>query len=108
MGGAISARVDGPSRPPISVVELCEGTFEVRATFHVSGDYRLHISIGGVPVIGSPFAMRVHPTLSSAIGRMSHRADEDDAVAARITEDAEARISGRYPPVSSRAWDLRV
>ncbi|KAL1504154.1 hypothetical protein AB1Y20_010563 [Prymnesium parvum] len=59
-GAAIAVRIDGPSRPPVAVTDLGDGTSEVRTVFNVSGDYRLHISVGGAILTGSPFAVRIN------------------------------------------------
>jgi hypothetical protein len=58
--GSVVARVDGPSRPKCAVRSRNDGSLDVTVLAQLSGDYRLHVWVGGTQLPACPFPLRVH------------------------------------------------
>ena len=52
------ARVDGPSRAECWTRILEDGTMEIRLLAHLSGEYRVYVSLSGTRVLGSPYTLQ--------------------------------------------------
>lgn len=58
---AVCARVDGPSRAGCSTRALSSGTVEIQILAHLSGTYRLYVTLGGHRIANTPYSLLVRP-----------------------------------------------
>lgn len=91
--GAVVARVDGPTRPKCAIRARGDGSLDVSILVELSGDYRLHVWVGGTQLPACPFPVRVHANRAAANGDVDKGSDE--LIIAR-----DALSSAR----SARAW----
>lgn len=64
--GAVVARVDGPTRPKVSVHARPDGSLDVTVVAELSGEYRLHVWIGGTSLPACPYSVKVFPNTAYA------------------------------------------
>ena len=69
--GAVVARVDGPTRPKCAVRARNDGSLDISVLAQLSGDYRLHVWVGGTQLPACPFPIKVHANHSLASAAMT-------------------------------------
>lgn len=78
--GSVVARVDGPSRPKCAVRARNDGSLDVTVLVQLSGDYRLHVWIGGTQLPACPFPLRVHANRTVLEGGLADALSYEDAL----------------------------
>ncbi|KAJ1623846.1 immunoglobulin E-set [Pavlovales sp. CCMP2436] len=107
-GEALRAKMRGPAPGMAAVEDGSDGTYTVGFTAPVSGQYTLLVSVGHVPVAGSPFQIKVRPAGRPARPepvRLELAAGDDDLVRApygmlwrcELCQADVARADGELP-----------
>ena len=65
-GTRVCVKASGPTHPIISVLDLFDGSHQVKIRYGLSGSYQLTVTVGSaaeqpLPVAGSPLTVRVTP-----------------------------------------------
>ena len=104
LGATVVARLCGPSRPDCTQAELSSGAVQLLVTASLSGEYRLHVTVGGTPLATGPFPLRVQPNgfAPSASSASAVRSPGASTTAAWAASRASPR-SPRSPPRSPRS-----
>jgi len=109
--GAVVARVDGPTRPKCAVRARGDGSLDVSVLAQLSGDYRLHVWVGGSQLPSCPFPLRVYANHSLAssgleVGADNERRGRNNTSPPRAARNATADATTRQVERSPRATTL--
>ena len=107
--GAVLARVCGPSRPAVVATGAPDGAVLLQVTAGLSGEYRLHATVAGVP-IAEHLPFRVHANAAgSPRGGARRTVRARSGTRLRGTGRGRRSRSGTAPPrTSARPSHLRT
>ncbi|KAK7101856.1 filamin-A-like isoform X2 [Littorina saxatilis] len=66
--GNIAVNLEGPKPTPVDIKDNGDGTCVVTYVPELQGEYKIHISHGERPIMGSPFKAKIKPGLGTPIG----------------------------------------
>ena len=101
LGTTVVARLCGPSRPDCTQVELASGAVQLLVTASLSGDYRLHVTVGGTPLAAGPFPLQVQPNGFAPSASSSSSVRSPGASTTAWATSPRSSRSPRSPPPRS-------
>ena len=87
------------------LVEVGDGSFEVRLTGCFAGEYSITLTRGGLPLPGSPFTARIHPAPPNALTCLTsvNGVRSQDGMVGATTRDPPLTITVTHGQASYRA-----